>query len=282
MKYCVEDMLYLMKQLRDPDNGCPWDIEQSPEDIINYSIEEVYELADSVESGNFQAIKDELGDVLFQVVFLSRIAEEREHFCFNDVVSACVSKLVRRHPHVFPNGELYGSPDEEKFSIDVTTADVKKNWEIIKQQERVDKKQMSLFDDVPNNLPALNRSAKLQKRAASIGLDWQDSTGPLKKVREEIEELELAQRGKQIAKIQDEVGDLLFAVVNFCRKAGISPEQALRKSNNKFISRVNAVQNLLKALPEETIRMKPRQELLDELWEEVKSSENGREPDWPA
>lgn len=266
-----------MSRLRDPDNGCPWDIEQTSEDIINYSIEEVYELADSVESGDFQEMKDELGDVLFQVVFLSRIAEEQERFCFGDVVSACVGKLVRRHPHVFPNGSLYGSPDDASPSADLTSTDVKENWEIIKQQERADKKQMSLFDDVPNNLPALNRSTKLQKRAASIGLDWQDSIGPLEKVREEIGELEVAHREKMTLKVQDEVGDLLFSIVNFCRKAGVSPEQALRKANNKFISRVNAVQNLLKELPEDRKRKKPQQELLDELWEKVKSAENGQD-----
>lgn len=271
-----------MSRLRDPDNGCPWDIEQTSEDIINYSIEEVYELADSVESGDFQEMKDELGDVLFQVVFLSRIAEEQEHFCFGDVVSACVSKLVRRHPHVFPDGTLYGATDDKKSSADLTSIDVKENWEIIKQQERADKKQMSLFDDVPNNLPALNRSAKLQKRAASIGLDWQDSIGPLDKVREEIGELEIAHREKMTSKVQNEVGDLLFSIVNFCRKTGVSPEQALRKANNKFISRVNAVQNLLQELPEDRKRIKPQQELLDELWEQVKSSENEQEPANPA
>jgi len=285
MNYTVEDMLYLMSRLRDPLNGCPWDLEQTPRDIINYSIEEIYELADSVESEDHAAIKDELGDVLFQVVFLSRLAQEKKQFDFNEVVSNCVAKLVRRHPHVFADGTLYGSGKSAPVDMTITSSsDVKESWEKIKQQERADKEQLDLFDDVPKNLPALNRAAKLQKRAANIGLDWPDSTGPLIKMREEFGELEAAindklsvesefQASKAVA-IEEEVGDLLFAVVNFCRKEGISPEQALRQSNNKFISRVRVVKQQLDALDRNKESSEPDLELLDELWEKAKLLEN--------
>ncbi len=279
MAYSIEDMLYLMARLRDPQAGCPWDLEQSSKDIINYSIEEVYELAESVEAGDPAAVRDELGDVLFQVVFLSRLGEEQSAFNFHDVVSSCVEKLVRRHPHVFPDGSLYG--DSEKAGVDnvagnaeIDSEQVKKNWEQIKQQERNARRQYGLFDDVPVGLPALNRAEKLQKRAGKIGLDWPDSSGPLAKIQEELVELQAVEsqhpKAENRGRSLEEVGDLLFAIVNFCRKAGISPEQALRHASRKFVQRVEAVDQKLQKLPEAQKNQAVIADTLDRLWEQVK------------
>ena len=194
-QYSVDDLQYLMSRLRDPQTGCPWDLKQTPQTIINYSIEEVYELADAIESADIDDIKGELGDVLFQVIFLARLAHEEKQFTFNDVVHTLCSKLVTRHPHVFTNGALYpssgnGEKNEESTASSIDEDQVAKNWERIKAGERVKKNRGGLFDDVPLALPALSRAVKLQKRGTTIGFDWPNAKGALAKLKEEVLELE--------------------------------------------------------------------------------------------
>lgn len=307
--YSIDDLLYLMSRLRDPISGCPWDLKQTPQSIINYSIEEIYELADAIEQAvnvaagaNSQLtehsddIKGELGDVLFQVIFLAQLASEEKHFCFNDVVHSICAKLVDRHPHVFIDGKLYSDVDSQSVSgankDKIEAAQVAKNWEQIKAVERAGKNRGELFDDVPFALPALSRSAKLQKRASQIGFDWPDAWGALDKLKEEVAELEAlmteAQQRDvdasgntvdQTSALQEELGDVLFSSINVARKIGVNGEQALRLANQKFISRVNAVLEKYKhsqinqqpsASSLSVFDIKIDSETLDQLWDEVK------------
>jgi|GEM_PF-66062 len=257
-QYSVDDLLYLMSRLRDPQTGCPWDLKQTPQTIINYSIEEVYELADAIESADIDDIKGELGDVLFQVIFLARLAGEEKQFTFNDVVHTLCSKLVTRHPHVFTNGALYPSRSDtgiESETTDGSSTDtinedqVAKNWERIKASERAKKNREGLFDDVPLALPALSRAVKLQKRATTIGFDWPNAKGALAKLKEEVLELEeLIDQAEQQdlpanfpQRLEDELGDVFFSTINVARKMGINSEQSLRHANKKFVARIEAV-----------------------------------------
>lgn len=279
-QYSIDDLLYLMSRLRDPQTGCPWDLKQTPKTIINYSIEEIYELADAIETNNGDDIQSELGDVLFQVVFFARMAEETEQFSFADVVDTVCGKLLSRHPHVFINGELYPS---DNFSGEVSApfinrslideSQIKKNWEKIKAGERAQKNRGGLFDDVPMALPALNRAAKLQKRAVAEGFDWPNARGALAKLKEEVQELEDLMDTADVPqdRLSEELGDVLFSCVNVARKLAINCEQALRHANNKFVSRVDAV--LDKAQTERLSRDidgRLDNEELNRLWDEVK------------
>ena len=304
-QYSVDDLLYLMSRLRDPQTGCPWDLKQTPQKIINYSIEEVYELADAIESADIDDIKGELGDVLFQVIFLARLADEEQQFTFNDVVQTLCSKLVSRHPHVFTNGKLYPSHNEDGSATDnIFEAQVAKNWERIKASERAEKNRGGLFDDVPLALPALSRAAKLQKRATSIGFDWPDARGALDKLKEEVLELEAlldqAEPSHDLAedplknmpndmpqRLKDELGDVLFSSINVARKMGINSEQALRHANTKFVNRVDAVMvKLQQQLPEaaegeggrkeshKAVSDKVDSQTLNRLWDAVKKEQN--------
>jgi len=292
-RYSLDDLLYLMSRLRDPDNGCPWDLKQTPNTIINYSIEEIYELADAIEADNTEEVKAELGDVLFQVIFLSQLANEQQQFAFNDVVHGICSKLVTRHPHIFSDGYLYPQSSNAVLSntsvaasdSDTVSAEaVGKSWEQIKAAERANKNLHGLFDDVPLALPAILRAAKLQKRAANIGFDWSDVKGALSKLKEEVNELEaliadyenintenaeLKMPAVMTQRIQEELGDVLFSVVNVARKSGIQGEQALRQANNKFIARVNAVLEKQGGF-ERMGQQKVDSDTLDKLWEQVK------------
>jgi ATP diphosphatase len=272
MPYNIDDLLHLMKCLRDPDNGCPWDLEQTAQSVINYSIEEVYELAQTIESGEKNAQKNELGDLLFQVIFLSRLAEEADSYTFSDVVNSLCEKLLRRHPHVFTNGELYQQHNTE-VGERVSTAEVAQNWEQIKQAERQHNKQAGLFDDLPLNLPALSRATKIQKRAESIGLDWPDALAALAKLNEEVGELEQQigiKDSDNKAAQQEELGDVLFSCVNVARKLGINAEQSLRMASNKFIRRALVVENSLAGSAGEAVS--PAQ--IDTYWNAAKMQEN--------
>ncbi len=180
-QYSVDDLLYLMARLRDPESGCPWDIKQDYASIAPSTLEEAYEVVDAIEKQDFVHLKEELGDLLFQVIFYSQLGKEDERFEFASVVSDLVAKLIRRHPHVFPDGTLQSRIDNRN----TLQADVKARWEAIKQQEREAKGAQGLLADVPLNLPALSRAAKLQKRAASVGFDWDNVYGPIAKVRVE-------------------------------------------------------------------------------------------------
>jgi ATP diphosphatase len=225
----ITGLLDLMARLRTPETGCPWDLQQTFATIAPYTIEEAYEVADAIARGDVDDLKDELGDLLLQVVFHARMAEEARQFTFADVVLAITEKLIRRHPHVFGDAREL-APEE-----------VKHLWEEIKGEERRAKPvaEASLLDGVPVALPALTRAEKIQKRAARGGFDWPNADGPLNKIAEEIEELRNA---KTPPEIDEEIGDLLFSVVNYARHAGVDPEAALRNATGKFERRFRGVE----------------------------------------
>ena len=281
--YTINDLLYLMARLRDPNQGCPWDLKQTSQTLIQHSIEEVYELVDAIESANSKDIQAELGDVLFQVVFLARIAEEQQQFDFHQLVDQLCSKLIRRHPHIFIDGQLFNHSNQNSQREAISEQQVSKNWEAIKAAERVTEGRGGLFDDVPLALPALLRAVKLQKRAATMGLDFTQARSALEKLKEEITELEQAMDGyqQQVTSAQsaeermiDELGDVLFSSVNVARKLAINPESALRGANQKFTHRVLAVLARLSVDQPGNGRhgeqMPTDPELLDQLWRSVK------------
>ncbi|MDQ2075394.1 nucleoside triphosphate pyrophosphohydrolase [Marinimicrobium sp. ABcell2] len=261
MIYDTDDLLYLMARLRDPNGGCPWDLKQSYTTIAPSTLEEAYEVVDTIERGDLDHLKEELGDLLFQVIFYSQLAREEGRFDFSEVVSELVAKLVRRHPHVFPDGTLESRADQQSTQ----PAHIKERWEAIKQQERSAKGAQGLLDDVPLNLPALSRAAKLQKRAANVGFNWEQVEGPIAKVREELEEVEEALAEGDAEAVAEELGDLLFAAVNISRFLKIDPEAALRAGNRKFEQRFRHI---------ETHSEKPLTELsleeMEALWQEAK------------
>ncbi len=258
-------LLEIMARLRDPEHGCPWDLEQSFATIAPYTIEEAYEVAEAAERGEPEALKDELGDLLLQVVFHSRMAEEARHFDFNDVARGIADKMIRRHPHVFGDAEVAGSAAQ-------TVA-----WEAQKAEERRAKaaasgRPESALEGVGLGLPALTRAEKLQKRAARVGFDWPSAAPVFDKIAEEISELRAEiDNGAAPERIADELGDLLFAVVNLARKLALDPEQVLRSANRKFERRFHAVERRLAA------RGKPvGAASLDEMeaeWQRVKAEE---------
>ena len=245
-----------MSQLRDKENGCEWDKEQTFETIAPYTIEEAYEVADAIERSDKEDLKEELGDLLLQVVFLSQIAKEEKSFEFNDVVQVITDKLIRRHPYVFSKKKGH-SADEQ---ID--------KWEEIKVQERKEKKQNRVLDGIAQNLPALNRSQKIQKRASKVGFDWPDVIGVFEKIKEETNELEEAIGTKDKESIEEEIGDLLMIITNLAQKLDVNSEQALKKSNEKFIKRFNFLEEELNER-NETFSETSFEEL-DSLWDQSK------------
>jgi ATP diphosphatase len=251
----LERLLAIMARLRDPQHGCEWDCAQTFATIAPYTIEEAYEVADAIERKDLAALKDELGDLLLQVVFHSRIAEEAGHFAFADVAAAISAKMEARHPHVF------GNAADEGQSRDV-------RWEQLKADERSAKGAQSALDGVALALPALLRAEKLQKRAARVGFDWPDAQGPTDKVVEEL--AELASAGTELERVE-EAGDLLFATVNLVRAHGLSAEEALRAANLKFERRFTAMETLAAQRDQDFAALS-----LDEqeaLWLDVKASE---------
>ncbi|AGA72181.1 nucleoside triphosphate pyrophosphohydrolase [Pseudomonas plecoglossicida] len=270
MTYTLEDLLHLMARLRDPQYGCPWDLKQNYASIVPHTIEEAYEVADTIERGDFEHLQGELGDLLFQVVYYSQLAREEGRFEFDGVVDSITRKLIRRHPHVFPTGELYAPVDTP--SLD--EAQVKSRWEEIKAEERAEKsqpEQLSLLDDVPAALPALSRAAKLQKRAATVGFDWPAALPVLDKVREELDEVLQAMADGDADALEDEIGDLLFAAVNLARHLKHDPEHALRRANRKFERRFRFIEQALRdsGRPIEDCNL----DELDALWGEAKRQE---------
>jgi ATP diphosphatase len=255
----IEALLKIMRQLRGP-CGCPWDKEQTFATIAPYTIEEAYEVAGAIEEENWEHLKDELGDLLFQVVFHARMAEERGLFDFGGVVEAITSKMIARHPHVFA-GKM--TPES---SAAQTIA-----WEEHKRGERA-AKPGGILDDVPSALPALLRAEKLQKRAGSVGFDWESAPKVVEKIAEEAAEIVEAQNaGAPMERIEEEVGDLLFAVANLARHLKVDPEKALRSANTKFIRRFRSIEAGLAARGK-----KPAEASLEEmeaLWVEAKRSE---------
>ena len=255
-------LLAIMARLRDPEGGCPWDIEQTFATIAPYTIEEAYEVADAIERGDMDELRDELGDLLLQVVYHARMAEEAGAFDFADAARAVADKMVRRHPHVF-------GQDEVKDAAEQTH-----RWEAIKAAERADKDQTaSALDGVPLALPALTRAAKLTRRAARVGFDWPDIGGVLAKLREELAELEHEIAAGDQAKAREELGDLMFVCANLARKLDAEPEDALRAANAKFVRRFAHIEARLA----EQGRAPSDSNLaeMDALWDEAKTRERG-------
>ena len=256
----IPRLVEIMARLRDPERGCPWDIEQTFATIAPYTIEEAYEVADAIEREAWDELKGELGDLLFQSVFHARMAEEAGMFTFAEVADTMSDKMVARHPHVF------GDESRDK-SADQQTAD----WEAIKAQERAAKAQTRTLDGVAVGLPALLRAMKLQKRAARVGFDWPATTQVLDKLQEEAAELVAARETLSQDEIEDEMGDLLFVMANLARHLGVDPEQALRRTNAKFTRRFGAVED---ALAQQGRRPQDATlEEMDALWDAAKARE---------
>lgn len=253
-------LLNIMKALRDPDAGCPWDVEQNFATIAPYTIEEAYEVADAIERGAMDDLRDELGDLLLQVVFHAQMADEAGIFNFEDVAEAISDKMIRRHPHVF------GNESRDKSSEQQT-----RDWEAIKAAERGQTRQRTL-DGVAIGLPAMTRAVKLQNRAARVGFDWPDTTGVLDKLIEESQELVEARDQLTITEVEEEFGDLAFVMANLARHLKIDPEAALRKANAKFYRRFNAVEDEFESLGRQ---MKGQSlEEMDAIWDLVKARDN--------
>ncbi|SRR6056297_990176 len=241
-QYMLADLLRVMARLRDPETGCPWDIQQTFKSIVPSTLEECYELAHAIEQGDFTQVADELGDVLFQVVFYAQLGSEQGLFSFDDVVNTLVEKLLRRHPHVFADGEIEGQVKDSS-----TIDEVRLSWERIKKAERRKRNAHGILADVPVALPALPRAQKLQKRVAAVNFDWPDSTAVLAKLEEELSELRAAISAGEPADIDDEMGDVLFSSVNLARHLGLDAESSLRRASAKFEQRFGAVESLASA-----------------------------------
>jgi tetrapyrrole methylase family protein/MazG family protein/ATP diphosphatase len=256
----IDRLLAIMARLRDPETGCPWDQEQTFATIAPYTIEEAYEVADAIERGDPTDLKDELGDLLLQVVFHSRMAEEAGLFAFDDVARSINAKMVRRHPHVFGE-ETYGSLAEQKAG-----------WENLKAEERDAKgRAASLPDDVPIGLPALTRAVKLSKRAARVGFVWPSVKEVMDKLHEEVEELEAEIAAGDLEKARQEMGDVLFVVANLARTLDVDPEDSLRYANAKFARRFRYIEERLA----ERGKTPAQSDLaeMDALWDEAKREE---------
>ena len=246
-------------QLRDPESGCPWDKEQSFESISDCTIEEAYEVVEAIENKDYESLKDELGDLLFQVSFHSLIAEEKGLFTLDDVIDSISEKLIRRHPHVFSDKKIDNSLEQSD------------EWERIKVSElRETNKDSSLMDNIGKNQPALNRSFKIGKKARAAGFDWLESDGVYKKIYEELDELKAAIESRDEKEIKNELGDLFFTLVSLARHLDVNPENALRGANRKFIDRFKIMEHLAKGrnrtLDEMTL------EELESLWNQAKEN----------
>lgn len=256
----IDRLVGIMAKLRDPNGGCPWDVEQTFATIAPYTIEEAYEVADAIERGDMDDLKSELGDLLFQSVFHARMAEEAGLFDFDDVTAAIADKLERRHPHVF--GDETAQADDKAQ---------KARWEDIKAAERKARAQGGVLDDVPVGLPALTRAAKLTRRAGRVGFDWPSTDEVFDKLAEEVEELRVEIAAGDKAKAREELGDLLFVIANLARKLDVEPEDALRAANAKFVRRFGFIEAELAQdgrTPEQSTL-----EEMDRLWDAAKVAE---------
>jgi ATP diphosphatase len=268
----IEKLRWIMTQLRDPITGCPWDIKQDFASITSHTLEEAYEVVDAIEQGDFAELEKELGDLLFQVIFYSQLGKEQEHFDLDSVIAAICEKLIRRHPHVFAQASL--QTDEE----------IKTNWENEKTLEREQKNQqqngssaalgsLSILADIPKNLPALSQAAKIQKRCSHVGFDWDNMPDVFAKIEEEVQEVKDELEAETLDKkaLAEELGDLMFAVVNLCRHAKEDPETLLRRANKKFSKRFIGVEEQVnqsgKSFTEHDLAE------LEDYWQYVKSQE---------
>jgi ATP diphosphatase len=268
----IADLIEIMARLRTPGSGCPWDLAQNFLSIAPYTIEEAYEVADAIERSDLDDLKDELGDLLLQVVFHSRMAEEIGRFEFADVVEAITAKMIRRHPHIFADGQA------------TDAAQVKLRWNDIKAEEKAERTRSrgasessddaGLLSDVPITLPALSRAVKLQNRAGEVGFDWNDPRAVMAKIREEIDELEAELAGPVPAadRVEDELGDLLFAIANLARHLAVDAEAALRRTNAKFVRRFRYIETRLTAAGQDI--GKTSLDAMEALWTEAKRLES--------
>jgi ATP diphosphatase len=265
----ISRLLEIMAALRTPDSGCPWDLEQTFATIAPYTIEEAYEVVDAIARGDLDDLRDELGDLLLQVVFHARMAEEQNAFAFGDVVEAISRKMIRRHPHVFADkdGRL-------------TPSDVKGAWERIKSEEKAERatprppdetSHKSQLSGVKSGQPALARAMELQRKASTVGFDWNDPRAVLRKIHEEADEIEAALDRGEAAELTEETGDLLFALVNLARHTGVDPEMALRGTNVKFESRFGYIKRALAAQGRALEGASLKE--MDALWDEAKQKE---------
>ena len=255
----IDRLKAVMARLRDPEGGCPWDVEQTFATIAPYTVEEAYEVADAIERNDLKDLKEELGDLLFQVIFHTRMAEEQGLFDFDDVADAISDKLIRRHPHVFADAG-YRTSEQQTVA-----------WEEIKAEERKGKEKHGVLDDVPVGLPALTRAVKLTKRAGRVGFDWPSTDEVIAKLHEELDELREEIAAGDQSKVRDEMGDVLFVVANLARKLDVEPEDALRASNAKFVRRFHHIEARLA----ETGRKPTDSDLeeMDGLWNEARRAD---------
>lgn len=280
MSYTLDDLKTLMARLRDPETGCPWDTRQTFRSIVPHTLEEAHEVADAIEREDYPHLKEELGDLLFQVIFYSQMGDEQDLFDFDAVVDSLTRKLLRRHPHVFPDGTLDSRVDPDNRPDEAWIA---ASWDRIKTEERAAKgaadKPAGRLADIPASLPAIPRADKLQRRAARHGFDWPDIAPVFEKLEEEIGELKEAWQKAEADPaaqddVEDELGDLMFVCVNLARHLKVNPEQALRRTSRKFEARFNAIEEALtaqgRAMEDETL------EALDAIWKSVKGVERAR------
>lgn len=262
--YSMDDLLRVMERLRDPQTGCPWDLKQDFRSIVPSTLEECYELAHAIEEGDFHHVAEELGDVLFQVIFYSQLGREQGLFHFEGIVDTLVDKLVRRHPHVFADGKIEGLVTDK-----ITEEAVNATWEAIKQQERQGRELHGVLDDVPVALPALPRAQKLQKRAAGVGFDWSETTGVLGKLEEELAELRAALASGSSAEVEEEMGDVMFTCVNLARHCKLDAEATLRRASSKFEHRFQVMERLAH---EQGLDLEAMDDsAMDALWERAKA-----------
>ncbi len=264
-QYSLPDLLRVMQRLRDPETGCPWDLAQDFKSIVPSTLEEGYELAYAIEQGEYGHIAEELGDVLFQVVFYAQLGQEQQLFSFDTIVNILVEKLLRRHPHVFARGDIEGVMTDR-----LAVEQVKESWEAIKQSERHAKSQSGVLADVPLALPALSRAQKIQKRAAGVNFDWADTPSVLDKLQEELTELQVAMSAGGEEAIRDELGDVLFTCVNLARHLGMDAEASLRQSTDKFERRFRRMEAHVAQQGGSLVGMSAVQ--LDQLWTAAKEA----------
>ena len=265
-RYTLADLLRVMQRLRDPDGGCPWDVAQDFDTIVPSTLEECYELVAAIEARDFDHVAEELGDVLFQVVFYTQMGAERGLFTFYDVVDTLTRKLLRRHPHVFADGQIEGRVSE------ATTVDaVKTSWEAIKREERALKAQTGVLADVPVALPAMSRAQKVQKRAAGVNFDWDNADAVLAKLEEEVAELREALASERRTDIEDELGDVLFSAVNLARHMKLDAEATLRRATGKFEQRFEHMEAQVAGGQDALAQLSAEQ--WDSLWCEAKDAD---------
>lgn len=266
--YGIADLIHLMARLRNPNTGCPWDFKQDFQSIVPHTLEETYEVVDAIERGDFTHLREELGDLLFQIIFYSQLAKEQNLFDFDEIIDALTAKLLKRHPHVFPDGSLQS---ERQAGLVPEQSAIRKTWEQLKARDRLAKGALGRLADIPLALPALTRSEKLQKRAANHGFDWPDYRPVLDKIDEELAELREAIELNNERHIEEELGDLIFTCINLGRHRGINLETCLRRANQKFEARFRAMEVIAEndKLDFEGLSLEEK----NELWLRVKNNE---------